>query len=301
MTNVQPLSATQAQPGVPLGPAIRESFNFIRVAWRRAWGAMLLLVWVTAISAAIQGLRPEWTAAPTLGLLIVAIVSTMATGALYRIGLESDHAGDPVYAASATGLQWTGLEWRILGANILIGLMLIVLFIVLVILWGVALGVSSMGNPEALQAVNSAGSSEEKLRALGALMAGPAGVATLLVLLPGLLAIFYLGVRLSLFTLNAVDTRSFDFGKAWALTKGAVVTIMVTAVVIFLAEVAAGAICGAVAGFFSAFLAPGRGAMWGGVAGQAIGAAISGPLFAGLQLYVLHQRHGDRGIAATFA
>jgi hypothetical protein len=175
-----------------------------------------------------------------------------------------------------------------------------VLFVVLIIVWGVALGISSIGNPEALQSVNNAGTSEEKLQAFGALMLGPAGVATVVVLLPGLAALLYLGIRLSLFALNTVDTRSYDFGKSWALTRGAGWSILVALIVFSITELVAGGICGAVAGFVSAFLSPGHGGMWGQVAGQAIGAAINAPLFAGLQLYVLHRRR-DAGVAATFA
>ena len=300
MTTVQPLSQPAPPPSIPIGPAIQASFSFIAVAWRRAWGVMLLLVWISAMAQAIEGLKPEWKAAPTLGVLALLIVSTIATGALYRIGLEADHPGDPAFAPSQFGLQWAGIEWRVLGANVLVGVILGILALAVFIIWGVGLGISYVGHPEALQAINSAGTDQERMAASLALLAGPAGVVSVIVLLPGLVALIYLAIRLALFTLNTVDTRAYDFAKAWALTRGAVLSLFVALVAIYIAQIIAGGVCGAVAGFFSAFFAHGAGGMWGQVAGQAAGAAINAPLFAGLQLYVLHRRK-DAGVAATFA
>jgi hypothetical protein len=301
MSNVQSVPAVPPAESIPLGQAISRSFAFISVAWRNAWGAMLILVWLSAVLQMIEAMKPEWTAAPLLGLIFLLAASTVATGALYRIGLEPDHAGDSAFALGPGGVQWGALEWRVLGANLLLGLALSVLFVVLFIIWGVGLGVSMAGHPEALQAVTNATSNEDKLRAFGALMGGAAGVVTLVVLLPGLLAILYLAARLALFTLNAADTRSFDFGKAWTMTRGAVLALIVVSVLIYLAQILLGGLCGAVAGFLSAFLDPGKGGMWGGIVGQAAGAAISAPLFAGLQLFIYHRRRGEGRIAATFA
>ena len=287
--------------GVQVGAAIGESFRFIGEAWRRAWGILLILVWFTAALQIIEALRPSWSAAAFFGFLISIFLTTAATGALYRLRFGEDHPGDDAFAAHSAGLQWGGLEWRILGANLLLGVVIGVLVFVAFIIWAIILGVTVGSNPAQMQALQS-GSEADKVDALRQLMLGPAGILTLLIIGPVTVALIYIGIRMSVFAPLAADTRSFDVGKAWSLTRGAVLTLLVGSIVIFLFELLLGGVIGGLAGFTAGFTGhTGQGRVWGGVAGQVIGSAVNAPLIAGLVLYVYRTQRGDPTVAATFS
>jgi len=66
---------------VSIGATMRASFGFLRIAWSRAWGVLLLLVWLTAIAMAIQVARPDLTAFAWLFDLVALFVNTAAIGA----------------------------------------------------------------------------------------------------------------------------------------------------------------------------------------------------------------------------
>jgi hypothetical protein len=133
-------------------------------------------------------------------------------------------------------------------------------------------------------------------------MLGPAGILSAVVLIPSIAGIFYLAARFATVTPLAADARSFDFGKAWALTRGAVGAIVVTMLVIYLVEFAVGAVVGLIIGAVTGLSGhPEAVTVWVSIVGQAVGAAINLPLFAGLQLYVYRAQRVDPGIAATFA
>jgi len=286
---------------VQVGAAIGESFRFVGEAWRRAWGIMLILVWFSAAVQIVELLRPSWVAVSILGFIVSIFITTAATGALYRLRFSGDHPGDDAFAAHPAGVQWGGLEWRILGANLLVGLIIGVLAFVVFIIWAFILGATLGNSPADVQGVEN-GSEAEKLAALGRIMLGPAGALTLIFIGPAMIGLIYLGLRLSVFAPLAADTRSFDPVKAWALTRGAVLALLVGSVVIFLLELIIGAVFGGVAGFVAGFSGQvGQGRVWGGVAGQAVGAALNAPLIAGLVLYVYRTQRGDPAVAATFS
>jgi len=284
---------------VQVGAAIGASFRFIGEAWSKAWGIMLVLVWFTAALQIIEVLRPTWALVSFLGLIASIFVTTAATGALYRLKLAGDHPGDDQFAAHAAGLQWGGLEWRVLGANLMIGLAIGVLAFVAFIIWAIILGVTVGSSPGDLQALQSGGEAD-KLVALRHIMLGPAGILTLVIIGPMIVALIYLIVRLSMFALLAADARSFDVGKAWALARGAMLALFLGSLVIFLLEVLVGAVTGGITGLAAGIIGQ-QGRVWGGVAGQVVGTAINTPLFAGLVLYVYRIQRGDAGVAATFA
>jgi hypothetical protein len=284
---------------VQVGAAIGASFRYIGEAWSKAWGILLILVWLTAAQQIVEILRPSWTAVSFLFLILSVFVSTGVTGALYRLQLGGDHPGDDQFAAHPAGLQWGGLEWRVLGANLLVGLAIGVLVVVAFIIWAIILGVTIGSNPTDMQALQG-GSQAEKLDALAHVMLGPAGVLTLVIIGPMVVALIYLIVRLSLFALLAADTRSFNLVKAWNLARGAMLALFVGSLVIFLLEVVIGAVFGGLAGLAAGLFGQ-QGRIWGGLAGQVIGAATSAPLFAGLLLYVYRLQRGDTGVAATFS
>jgi len=286
---------------VQIGGAIVASFRFIGEAWAKAWGVMLLLVWITAILEVIELLKPEWAFVPILGLFALLFANTATAGALYRLRFDGDHPGDNDYAAHAAGLQWGGLEWRVMGANLLVGLIIGFLAFVAFFIWAIALGVMLQGSPEDMQAIQNGGDSE-KMAALGHLMLGPGGVVSAIILIPSLVGLFYLGARLMLFTPFVADTRRFDMVKAWTLARGAIVALMVTMVVIVVADFIFGALLGVV--FAVVFGIAGHLDMakhWSSALGQVLSAAINPPLFAGLALYVYRLQRGDTAVAATFA
>jgi hypothetical protein len=236
--------------------------------------------------------------------LLTAIVSTAVVGALYRIGIEGQHGGDPAFQAHAAGLQWGALEWRVLGANILVGLIVGGVFLVIFIIWLIAFAVTAAGasapDLQALGGSDQAATGQALLR----LMLGPGGIVSAVILIPGFCVLVYLSARLALLALLFADTGAFDFGRAWTMTKGAAPAIIVCWIVIYGAVFLIAASFGLVGGVFAAVASPGAtgGGVWALVIGQSAGAAISAPMLAGLQLYVYNTRRGgDVSIAATFA
>ena len=228
-------------------------------------------------------------------------VNTAVAGALFRLRLDGDHPGDANFTAHPAGFQWGGLEWRVLVANWIVGLIIGVLAFVLFFVWAIALGIVLQGNPADMQSIEG-GSQSEKLAAFGHVMLGPGGVVSAVILLPTVIGLFYLGIRLMLFTPFAADTRSFDLGKAWGIAKGAMLALSVSVIAIFVADF----IVGAVAGFLFGAAAGVSGHIneakgWGSAAGTVLSGAINPPLFAGLALYVYRAQRGDPGVAATFS
>jgi hypothetical protein len=274
---------------VQVGAAIAASFRFVGEAWTKAWGVMLLLLWFTAVLQVVQVLKPTWGSVSLLGVIPTLFITTAATGALYRLRLESDHPGDPDFAANAAGLQWGGLEWRVMGANILVGVILGALFVLACFMFGIVLGVTMQSDPADLQAVEN-GSDAEKLAALGRLMLGVGGFVAALILIPSLLGLLYLGARLTVFTPLAADARAFDLGKAWTLSRGAVMALILGSLTILVLEFLSNRLLVAMAG-----------KDWGSAASEVVSAAINVPLFAGLVLYVYRAQRGDTAVAATFS
>jgi hypothetical protein len=283
---------------VQVGAAIGASFRFIGEAWSKAWGIMLVLVWFTAAVQIVELLRPSWGLVSFLGLIFSVFVTTAATGALYRLQLAGDHPGDEQFAAHPAGLQWGGLEWRVLGANVMVGLAIVVLVFVAFIIWAIILGVTVGSSPGDVQALEG-GSEGEKLEALRHIMLGPAGILTVVLIGPMIIALIYLIIRLSMFALLAADARSFDLVRSWTLGRGAMLALCLGSLVIFLIELIIGAVSGGSAGFAAGIIGQ-QGRLWGAVAGQVVGSAINTPLFAGLVLYVYRIQRGDAGVAATF-
>jgi hypothetical protein len=287
---------------VEVGAAIGASFRYVGEAWTKAWGVMLILVWFTAMLAAIQALKPDWGLATPLGTIVTFFLSTAATGALYRLSLTQSHPGDGAFAASPSGLQWGALEWRVMGANIMVGLAVGGLALIAFIVWVIAVGVAAgaSGGPD-VQLIEQ-GSEAERLAAFGRLMLGPVGVVAAVIGIPAVFGLFWVSAKLALVAPQAADTGAFSFGSAWRLSRGAVLALVVTSFLIFVAQAVIGAIFGGVAGFLAGVTGQvGQGPIWGGIAGEGVSAAVNLPLFAGLVLYVYRAQRGDPGVAATFS
>jgi hypothetical protein len=285
---------------VKVGAAIGASFRYLPLAWRRAGGIMAASVFAAMVFGIARAAAPT----PLLSLtqfVVQLALGTMATGALYRIQLAADHGGDPSYALGPAGYQWGGLEWRVMGANLLLSILFILPLVVISIVWGIGLGITLVGHADVLQGLQS-GSQAGRLATLGRLMVGPAGVITAVIFIPALAAAIYVLARLALFTLRAADIGAFDLPRAWSLTRGAVLAILVAGLVLYLAEIALTFVFGAAGGVLAGLAGQqGAAGAWGSVGGQVASAAAAGPLFAGLQLYVYHVQRGDGGIAETFA
>jgi hypothetical protein len=288
--------------GIAIRTAIGQSFGFVPVAWRRAWPALTLMVALTVTNQALA----MADAGPAIGLLRALAslaqlgLAVMAMGALYRIVLEADHAGDPAFRPGAGGIQWGALEWRVLAAGVISGLLIGALVVALLVAWGMAL------DADALRQLQGGGAAAAA--AVASLLQGPAGLATLAILLPGAVLVLYLSARLSLFGIRAADQRSFDLGAAWSLTRGVTGAIVAALIVIGLIELVAGAFAGllggaagAVAGAVGGAGAVPGGRILGSVAGAAVGAALNTPLVAGLVTFVYRSQRAGTGVAEQFS
>jgi hypothetical protein len=286
---------------VRVGEAIGASFRFVGEAWTKAWGVMLLLVVVACAAQVAEASNPGAPLIPLLSAPVALFVTTAAAGALYRLRFAGDHPGDPAFAAGPAGFRWTGLEWRVMGANLLVGLLIAVLLFVVFIIWAIALGAIIGSSPPELDSIEN-GSQAEKTAALLRLMAGPVGVVSAVILIPTLLGLFYLGVRLILFTPMAAETGSFDFAKAWTLARGAMLALILGAILIYFVEALLGFAVGASSQFVATKLgAAASGRTWANIIGQTLSATINTPLLAGLVLYVYRTQRGDQSVAATFS
>jgi hypothetical protein len=287
-----------------VGAAMRASFGFLDVAWNRAWGVMLLLVSLgMAVQAATRS-RPDMWPVTVSADAVLFVLATTAIGACYRIGLGPDHEGDPAFQIGPAGFNWGGLEWRVMVANIVAGLTIGLLAVFAIFVWAVVFGVSAatQGGIDS-RGLASAPGSAEQLQAFLHIMEGPAGIVSALVAIPLLVGMAFLGAKLALFPVTAADTRGFNFGHAWSLTRGALAALILTSMAIFAVEIVAGMLAGFLAGLLAALFKQGvaGGRLWGSLAGQAVGAGLNTPLFAGLQIYVYRAQRGDSGVAQTFA
>jgi len=286
---------------VRVGAAIAASFGYVSTAWSRAMGIMAAGV---ALVIALEIVQPMLASLPALGLVGTVArvgIATMTTGALFRIGVEPDHPGDPAYAVGPGGFQWGALEWRVLGANLLLGAVLLIPLIVLLVVWGMGLAASASGHAADVQGLES-GDQSQRMAALFQLFTGPRLLVSGLILIPVALIFIYVGARLALLTLQAADAGSFSLAQAWRRSRGAVLALIVTGGLIFVTEVIAGAIVGFGAGLISGLMGHvSAGGLWGGKASQTVNAAINAPLFAGLLLYVYRADRPATGVAATFA
>ncbi len=115
--------------------AVGAGLRFAPLAWRRAWGAMLLC------GLAFGGFWAQGVFSPTApwrwgALLVVVTLGVVVAGGLYRLALGDERPG-PV------GLQWGGAEWRLsavlaLSATFLSVLALLAFVVVLAFAFAVA-------------------------------------------------------------------------------------------------------------------------------------------------------------------
>jgi hypothetical protein len=289
---------------VQIGAALNASFAYIPVAWRQAAGIMAASVFAPVVFDIAESFTPGATVLGLARVIVAVCVSTVAVGALFRIGLATDHPGDPNYVVGPAGFQWGSVEWRILGASLALGAVFVIPLVIIFIIWGMGLGATLMGQTDTLQNLRS-GSTAERLAALGRVLAGPAGLVTLVIFVPTIVAAIYVGARLTLYNLIAADTGSFSLARAWSLMRGAVLAVIVAGIVLNLIQAALGGVIGFFGGLAAGLVGQvGASGLWGSILGQAAGAAINAPLFVGLELYIYRIQRGEGGdesVAATFA
>ena len=201
---------------VQVGAAINASFRFVGEAWTRSWGIMLILVGFTAVEGAINLIKPDWSAMTPIGTIVTFVVSTAATGALYRLRLTEIHPGEGAFAPGPAGFQWGGLEWRVMGANLLVGIVIGVVVVIAVIVWAIAFGAAASATGGADVQLLEQGDQGDKMAAFYRLLLGPAGVVSALIGIPMVVGLFWLGAKLALVAPQAADTGTFNFGTAWA-------------------------------------------------------------------------------------
>jgi hypothetical protein len=286
---------------VRVGAAITASFSYLSTAWSRAMGIMAAGVALVIALQIVQPMLASFPALSLVGALARICIATMTIGALYRIGVEPDHPGDPAYAVGPGGFQWGALEWRVLLANILFGLVVYGPFLLVFILLGAGLAASPGGHAWAIQGFQS-GDEAQRMAALLQLFTGPRLLVSGVVLIPAALIFIYVGARLALPSPQAADSGSFSFGQAWPRTRGAVLALIVAGVLILAAEAVATLVVNAGAGLISGLMGhASTGGFWGGKANQTVDAAINAPLFAGLLLYVYRADRAQADVATTIA
>jgi hypothetical protein len=268
---------------VKLGVAqvVAASFANIRRGWTAAPGALGVAVAVAAVSQAVGLGRPSLSILPFAELA----AATLATGALYRVALSQAHPGDDRMRLGPAGLQWGAVEWWVLGANLVVGVILALTACVLIFAWAVGVSVLAASHAVDLSLFLKASKGDEA--ALSTIMAGPTGVLSASVFLPGLALLIYLWARLLLTAILAVDLGRLDLGRAWTLTHGATAALAATLVVVFLCELVAGSAAVFLGGALGALTGQsGDAALAGVAAGSAIATGLSLPMTAGAAAYV---------------
>lgn len=275
-------------PGVEVGAALRASFAFLAPAWRGAWGVLLVAM---GLSAAVQvlGLASSGlTATSLVGGLVLVVANAAATGALYRLGLASDHAGDRAFQPGPAGLRWGGLESRVLAANIVVGLVFLVMAIFAVLVWAFVFAIGAGTQGITTRSLPLSAGSDTQLKVFLHILAGPVGLVSLLVAVPLVAGLLLLWAKLSLFALTAADSGRLDFGRAWSLTRGALAALIASTLVILVVQSGAGEAAGRLASRLS-----GSAGREVGVIAEQLAVGALAPLFAGLALFVYRTQRGQ--------
>jgi len=204
--------------------AAADGIEFWRTNWRKVPGALAL---AAIASVAMQANlpadgQPQITAQFIAGMLIVMLAQIPAQAALLRIALH-DLGAEPPARNGPFGLQWRMLETRLLAASALTVLLVFVVtavtaFLMLALTAGFLSGIDpkTLTTPEAVAAHLS-----------------PSGALVLqLVLLAFLIGVVVLSLRLSLVQpATAVANRTQVFSSL-RLTRGAILPIFGTLLLI---------------------------------------------------------------------
>jgi hypothetical protein len=240
-------------------------------------------------------------------ILLQMIFSTMAMSGLYRAALAPERPGDRDLRPGTGGVQWRGPEWRVLLINLMVGVAFAVIILAFMIVWLVLVGVivgAHLVDVTPLQ--NPTMSRDQAVQALMTLMLGPIGLASLIVGLIATALCIYLGTRIILYGVRAVDTGSLDLGRAWVMTRGGAAAIIIASLI---ASLLVWGLEAAMAGLgvviANALHKPNAlivGVQWGVVGAVALASPLYLPLTAGVITSVYRaQRGGGPGIDEHFA
>jgi hypothetical protein len=151
-----------------------------------------------------------------LGLVVELAAATLAYGALYRAAFDGPRGWN--------GLRWGREEWRLLAVQLLITVvMTVVMAVLFVVIGGVALGVARSTSP---------GFDATSAEAWRTALSGPGAILAGLVPLASLALLAWVGLRLALAPAATVDHGRIQVLSAFALTRGATLTLFMAGLVL---------------------------------------------------------------------
>jgi hypothetical protein len=182
------------------------------------WTPGVRTCWAALVAGAVVGLAPR---ALTPGLSFLAlplelVATTLAYGALYRTAFAGPRGWN--------GLRWGLVEWRLLAVQALITVILSVVAAVLAVLVGaVVVGVAK---------VNAPSLDITSVEAWRAALNGPGALPVSLVPLLSMIVMIWLFLRLSLAPAATVDIGRIQVLSAFGRSRGAVLALAVTGMVL---------------------------------------------------------------------
>lgn len=217
---------------VPVLQSVRAAFEFRRLHWREAVGALALAAAGATLSTA--GDISGRTTLGTVGEIVHLVAALIGYAALMRIAFADEHAGEAEFQPGPRGIQWGRPEWRLIGVGLLMVFAFIVFACLAIFLVFLITVVSGAG---ALQPGTDPATFAEAI--------GPGGQAALsLVIIGSLLGVLYASVRLSLAPAATIARREVQVFSTWSLTKGQFWRIFLATLLIGLPAIAASLLLG---------------------------------------------------------
>ena len=193
-----------------IGPTVRAGLSGWTPGVRGCWAALVI--------GAVVGLMPR-ALPPGLAFLALPleyVATTLAYGGLYRAAFAGP--------AGWNGLRWGLVEWRLLAVQALVTVILTIVAAVLAVLVGaVVVGVAK---------VNAPGLDITSVEAWRAALDGPGALPVSFVPLASMIVMIWLFLRLSLAPAATVQLDRIQVISAFGRSRGAVLTLAATGVVL---------------------------------------------------------------------
>jgi hypothetical protein len=273
--------------GVRAGEAIAEGFRFMGPAVSQSFGAIILQAGVVVITELMGGDQP----APYMTWLVVLLrlpFTVIMTGAFLRLAL----AGDVAVGSGSLGpggLQWGSLEWRLLGLRLILGVIYVMIAIAAILM--IVIGIVALMGTGLIPQIRPEQINKDTI--LG-LLAGPLGLALLVLGIPALALFIFIGVKLSLAYLVTAAEGKLGIGRAWGLSSGVFWPLLAVALVGGLVSLGAGAVGGIIGGVAKALLG-GSATRLGAAFGAGLGAAFGELFLAGAFTFIYRTVTGAGG------
>lgn len=274
---------------VKAGEAIAEGFKFMGPAVSQAFGAIILQTGVVIITELMRGDQQ----APYMTWLVVVLrlpFTVILTGAFLRLALGGGVAPGSG-GLGPGGLQWGSLEWRLLGLRLILGVVYVLLALVAILF--IVMGMVVLMGSGLIPQIHPEQINEDTI--LG-LLAGPLGLALLVLGLPALAVFIFVGVKLSLAYLVTAAEGKLAIGRAWVLSSGVFWPLLAVALVGGLVSLGAGAVGGIIGGIAKALLG-GSATRLGAAFGAGLGGAF-GELFLAAAFTFIYRHVTGAGGAA---